>query len=200
RVPRGAGVTRSLRSEMLEGRSLSLLLHNPDYTTAGRVADAIDEALGAGSARPVNAAMVQVSVPADCANLVDLVTGIEQLLVEPDSPARVVINERTGTVVIGEHVRIAPVAISHGSLTIQVRGEWQVSQPNPLARGETAVVPAEDLSVSESPASLLTIPPQASLNELVSALNMLGVGPRDLIAIIQALRSAGALEAEVTIQ
>jgi len=145
--------------------------------------------------------MVQVQLPADCADLVDTITRIEQLLVEPDAPARVVINERTGTVVIGEHVRIAPVAISHGSLTIQVRGEYQVSQPGPFAHGSTVVVPAEELQVTEGgEAGIMAIPPQASLDDLVAALNALGMKPRDLIAIIQALRAANALEAEVTIQ
>lgn len=200
RVPRGAAALRPVYSGMLDGRSLTLLLHNPDYTTARRVAQAIDEAIGAGCARSVNSGMVQVSVPPDCASTVEFVTTIEQLAVQPDVPARVVINERTGTVVIGEHVRIAPVAISHGSLTIQVRAEWQVSQPPPFSRGETAVVPAEDVEINEASGGLLALPPQASLNELVSALNLLGVKPRDLIAIIQALQAAGALEAEVTIQ
>ena len=145
--------------------------------------------------------MVQVQVPSDCADLVEYITGIEQLEVEPDAPARVVINERTGTVVIGEHVRIAPVAISHGSLTIQVRAELQVSQPNPFAGGETAVVPNEEIEVTESGgAGLVMIPAQASLDDLITALNSLGVGPRDLIAIILALQAAHALEAEVTIQ
>jgi flagellar P-ring protein precursor FlgI len=113
----------------------------------------------------------------------------------------VVINERTGTVVIGEAVRIAPVAISHGSLTIRVRGEWQVSQPPPFSdEGTTEIVPNEEIEVSEDEMGVVAIPPQGSLNELVTALNALGVKPRDLIAIIQALETAGALEAEVTIQ
>jgi flagellar P-ring protein precursor FlgI len=113
----------------------------------------------------------------------------------------VVVNERTGTVVIGDAVRIAPVAISHGGLTISVRGEWQVSQPPPLSReATTVVVPSEEIDVGEEEMNLVALPPQGSLNELVTALNALGVRPRDLIAIIQALRAAGALEAEVTIQ
>lgn len=200
RVPRGAVVLRPVRSDGLHDHCLTLLLHNPDYTTAQRIAQAVEQALGAGCARAVSAAVVQVTAPAEWGDAVHLVTAIEQLAVQPDAPARVVINERTGTVVIGEHVRIAPVAIAHGSLTIQVRGEWQVSQPPPLSRGETAVVPAEELAVNEPDATLLALPPQATLNELVAALNLLGVKPRDLIAIIQALRTAGALEAEVTVQ
>ena len=144
--------------------------------------------------------MVQVTVPREATDVVGFITRIEQLTVETDAPARVVINERTGTVVIGEAVRIAPVAISHGSLTIRVRGEWQVSQPPPFSDGVTAAVPAEEVEVAESDARLIALPPQGSLDELVTALNVLGVKPRDLIAIIQALEAAGALEAEVTIQ
>ncbi len=202
RVPGGATVTRSLESTLLGGHQLGLLLHNPDYTTARRVAEAIERELGPMRARALSDAMVQVHVPSDCADLVEYITRIEQLQVEPDSPARVVINERTGTVVIGEHVRIAPVAISHGSLTIQVRAEVQVSQPGPFAGGETAVVPAEEIEVTEGgiEGGLMKIPAQASLDDLIAALNSLGVKPRDLIAIIQALQAADALEAEVTIQ
>jgi len=201
RVPAGATVMQSVRSEGLQGQQLCLLLHNPDYTTARRVAETIEREFGPAGARALNDAMVQVRVPGDCADLVDYITRIEQLLVEPDAPARVVMNERTGTVVIGEHVRIAPVAIAHGSLTIQVRGEYQVSQPGPLAGGGTVVVPAEEIEVTEGgEGGIMMIPPQASLSDLVAALNALGVKPRDLIAIIQALRAAHALEAEVTIQ
>lgn len=201
RVPGGASVIKPVHSRALEGRQITLVLHNPDYTTACRLAEAIDEAAGQGAARAINASMVQVNVPEDLPNIVRFITQIEQLTIETDVPARVVINERTGTVVIGQAVRIAPVAISHGSLTIRVRGEWQVSQPPPFSReGATTVVPAEELEVSEAETGVVALPPQGSLNELVTALNALGVKPRDLIAIIQALEAAGALEAEVTIQ
>jgi len=201
RVPGGGSVIRPVRSAALDRREICLVLHNPDYTTAWRLADAIDDAVGEGAGRAVNASMVQVSVPPDTPDIVSFITRIEQLSVRPDSPARVVINERTGTVVIGEAVRIAPVAISHGSLTIRVRGEWQVSQPPPFSdEGATAVVPAEEIEVTEGQTGVVALPPQGSLNELVTALNALGVKPRDLIAIIQALETAGALEAEVTIQ
>lgn len=201
RVPGGASVITPVRSSALDRRQICLVLHNPDYTTACRLAEAIDEAAGPGCGRAVNASMVQVTVPPDAPDIVTFITQIEQLTIEPDVPARVVINERTGTVVIGEAVRIAPVAISHGSLTIRVRAEWQVSQPPPFSdEGATAIVPAEEIEVSEPDAGLVALPPQGSLNELVTALNALGVRPRDLIAIIQALEAAGALEAEVTIQ
>lgn len=201
RVPGGASVTTPVRSAALQSRQISLALHNPDYTTASRLAEAVNGALGAGCARAINAALVQVVVPDDQPDLVEFITSIEQLPVVPDSAARVVINERTGTVVIGDAVRIAPVAISHGSLTIRVRSEWQVSQPAPLSSGgESIVVPSDEIEFEEEDARLVALPPQGSLNELVAALNTLGVKPRDLIAIIQALKVAGALEAEVTIQ
>ncbi|MGI5819179.1 MAG: flagellar basal body P-ring protein FlgI [Armatimonadota bacterium] len=201
RVPGGASVITPVRSRALDHRELSLVLHNPDYTTARRVADAIETVTGEGGARAINASIVHVTVPADIADMVGFITRIEQLTIRPDTPARVVVNERTGTVVIGDAVRIAPVAISHGGLTISVRGEWQVSQPPPLSReATTVVVPSEEIDVGEEEMNLVALPPQGSLNELVTALNALGVRPRDLIAIIQALRAAGALEAEVTIQ
>ncbi|MFW5866643.1 MAG: flagellar basal body P-ring protein FlgI [Armatimonadota bacterium] len=201
RVPGGASVITPIRSRALEQRQICLVLHNPDYTTASRLAGAIDDAVGQGVSRAINASMVQIEVPRDTPDMVGFITQIEQLTLQPDSPARVVINERTGTVVIGEAVRIAPVAISHGSLTIRVRSELQVSQPPPFSNeGSTVVVPNEELEVSEAGTGLVALPPQGSLNELVTALNALGVKPRDLIAIIQALEAAGALEAEVTIQ
>ncbi|MFW6156913.1 MAG: flagellar basal body P-ring protein FlgI [Armatimonadota bacterium] len=201
RVPGGASVITPIRSEALDRAQIRLVLHNPDYTTACRLADAIDDAIGEGAGHAINASMVEVKVPRDAPDMVAFITQIEQLTVEPDAPARVVINERTGTVVIGEAVRIAPVAISHGSLTIRVRGEWEVSQPSPFGgEGSTAVVPSEELEVGEGETGVVALPPQGSLNELVTALNTLGVKPRDLIAIIQALKAAGALEAEVSIQ
>jgi len=201
RVPGGASVITPIRSRALEQRQICLVLHNPDYTTACRLADAIDDEVGQGVGRAINASMVQVEVPRDTSDMVAFITQIEQLTVEPDSAARIVINERTGTVVIGDAVRIAPVAISHGSLTISVRSELQVSQPGPFSdEGTTAVVPNEELEVTEAGTGVVALPAQGSLNELVTALNALGVKPRDLIAIIQALEAAGALEAEVTIQ
>ena len=201
RVPGGASVLTPVQSRVLDHRQICLVLHNPDYTTACRLAEAAETMAGSGCARAVNASMVQIDVPRDEPDLIAFITRLEQLAVETDSPARVVINERTGTVVIGEAVRIAPVAISHGSLTIRVRAQWEVSQPPPLSRsGETVVVPAEEIDVSETGTGVIAIPPQGSLNELVDALNALGVKPRDLIAILQALKAAGALEAEVTIQ
>jgi flagellar P-ring protein precursor FlgI len=201
RVPGGASVVRPVSSSALEKRQICLVLHNPDYTTACRLAEAVEDEVGEGGGRAVNSSMVQVTVPRDAPDIVEFITRIEQLTLEPDAPARVVINERTGTVVIGEAVRIAPVAISHGSLTIRVRGELQVSQPPPFSdEGTTTVVPNEEVEVSEGETGLVALPPQGSLNELVTALNALGMKPRDLMAIIQALEAAGALEAEVTIQ
>ncbi len=201
RVPGGASITTTVRSRALESPQIHLVMHNPDYTTASRLADAINEEIGPGCASAMNSSMVQVTVPDGSSDLVRFITRIEQVEVVPDSPARVVINERTGTIVIGDAVRIAPVAISHGSLTIRVRSQWQVSQPPPFSpEGETVVVPSDEIEVEEEDARLVALPPQGSLDELVSALNTLGVRPRDLIAIIQALKTAGALEAEVTIQ
>jgi len=321
RVPNGASIVREVAGSgagpgsrgVLGGRQLALRLHQPDFTTAQRLAEALNAGLGVVCARAVSAAGVQMVVPADCPDVMALITRVENLPVEPDMPARVVINERTGTVVIGSQVRILPVAIAHGALTVKAQREYQVSQPPPLiyednrtiiqpaleapagapvaaqdgqrsplppsvpdgsvpgadesgsglaqeagtvteqqpsvdeptqappaatlalepaerpmavldganaeaerlampppgpggaagllgAGGRTVVVPKDTIEVAEEQRRLLPVGGEATLNDLVVGLNALGVSPRDLIAIIQALKQAGALQAELIIQ
>ncbi len=209
RVPNGSRIIRDISGELQKRQTsarsaeprLTLTLQQPDFTTAARIAERINTELTPGTAQAVNAAIVEVNMGNRApAEIVEFITSIEKLQVQPDEPARVVINERTGTVVIGQKVRILPVAIAHGSLTVQIHRQWQVSQPPSFSEtGATVVVPAEGTTVEEEAAALMQIEVQTSLEDLVVALNALGVSPRDLIAIIQALKQAGALQAELVV-
>lgn len=198
----GAIVEREVPVTMARGGVLTVSLQDPDFTTASRVARAINAHLKrtAATARDAGTVEVRVMDPRPEA-IVQLATGIEALNVDPDQRARVVLNERTGTVIMGAAVRVMPVAIAHGSLTVRVKTDFGVSQPAPLSeRGQTVVVPDTALSVQEGQGrSLSVLRPGVSLGELVAALNALGVTPQDLIAILEAIRAAGALQAEMEI-
>ena len=182
------------------GAGLSLTLTDPDFTTATRVADAINAALGDDAASAADAASVIVRRRVgSAADLAALMAQIEALPVEPDGPTKVVVNERTGTVVMGAGVRLLPTAVSHGGLKVQVRTRPRVSQPAPLSNGTTTTVTEGSLRASEEPGALQAVQAAATVDQLVSALNALGASPRDLIAILQALRQAGALQARLEI-
>lgn len=200
RIASGAIVEREVPFELGGMREAKLALLNPDFVTARAVRDAINRNVGPGTATALDPATVSVTVPAG-SSMVDLVAAIEPIEVSVDQPARVVINEASGTVVMGNAVRVSPVAIAHGALTIAVSETPLVSQPGPLARaGETAVVPRTQIGIDEGPkGSMATIGGGASLRSLVDGLNRLGVAPRDLITILQALKSAGALQAEIEV-
>jgi len=179
---------------------LTLALIHPDFTTAARLAQTLNAAFGRPLARARDAATVAVDVPGpEQARLVEFVARLEQLTLPTDAPAKVVVNERTGTVIMGSHVRISTVAVSHGNLSIQIKSEFQVSQPGPFApRGaQTVVVPRTDTSVREGVAPLVVVPGGASIGDVVAGLNAIGATPRDLIAILQAIKRAGALPAEL---
>lgn len=248
RVTGGASVVKSLSTDLRDLSQLSLSLLRPDFTTAARIAEAINRHFNRSLAAATDNATVRITVPeADRANPVGFIVSLENLPVQPDTAARVVINERTGTVIIGSHVRILPVAISHGGLTVEIRSSTKVYQPPPLVGintpaghdqspaatdeaagpaagvnleisaqglteaaqrgrrdgsltgGETVVVEQHEVRTVEQVSSLAAIPPQATLDDLVTALNALGVRPRDLIAIITALKEANALEAELIV-
>lgn len=201
RIPNGAVVEREAPAA-LDPERLLLTLHQPDFTTAVRLAEAVNRAGGAPVARAVDPTTVLVAVPPEeRGRLTEFIARIEGARLAVDAPARVVINERTGTVIMGSHLRIATVAISHGGLTIQIREERQVSQPPPLApRGsQTVVVPRSDVQATEQGGRLAVVPEGASIGDVVRGLNALGVSPRDLIAILQAIKQAGALAAELEI-
>lgn len=202
RVIEGALVEKELHTDFKDRTSLTLTLHNPDFTTANRVAQAINTSLsGGGLASTLDAGTVKVAIPERyLGNPVGFVTLIEGLNVVPDYQAKIVINERTGTVVIGENVRISTVAISHGNLSLQVNERPEVSQPLPFSRGgRTAVLPRTDVSATEEKSPLFLVKHTVRIGDLVRGLNALGVSPRDLISIFQALKAAGALQAELEI-
>ena len=202
RVPGGAMVERPAPSIIPKGQ-VKLQLHEPDFTTAQRVSDAINQRFESSVkplARAENSAVVTVNVPPDyTGRAVEFVAELESLEVKADRPARVVINERTGTIVMGKEVRVSPVAIMHGNLTVEIQTQEAVSQPGPLSNGTTAVVPEVRVNAKEEKARSLVLSKGATVEELVHALGAIGSTPRDVIAILQSLHAAGALEAEIDV-
>lgn len=202
RIANGAIVEREITFKLAGLTQVKLSLRNPDFTTARRVAQAINAFLGTDAAKSADPTTVQLGVPVNYAgNVVNLLTDIEQLRVEPDQFARIVIDENTGTIVMGENVRISTVAIAQGSLTIRITETPQVSQPGPFAEvGTTTTVDRTDIQIDEGAERRLTVLNQGvTLQELVNGLNSLGIGPRDLIPILQAIKAAGAMQAEIEV-
>jgi flagellar P-ring protein precursor FlgI len=200
RVPSGALIERELPNVLAGRSSLRLNLHEPDFTTASRIAAAINGAFQAPVASCSDPGSVNLDIPAGYAGkTVNFVADLEKLDVQPDNPARVVLNERTGTIVMGDNVRIATVAVSHGNLTLQIKETPRVSQPAPFGRGDTKVVPRTSLQVKESEGGLAVVPTGANIGAVVKALNALGATPRDMISILQSIKAAGALQAELTV-
>jgi flagellar P-ring protein FlgI len=202
RISSGAIVEREIDFQLAEMRDANLALRNPDFTTARRIATAINQAGGARIASATDPSTVRVVLPDGFpGTMVDLMTGIEQLSVTPDQPAKVVIDEASGIIVMGSEVKVSKVAIAQGNLTIRITETPQVSQPAPFSEGgETKVVPRTDVEVDDSSGKRLAVlQAGVSLQELVDGMNALGVGPRDLISILQALRAAGALQAEIEV-
>ncbi|MCL6609242.1 MAG: flagellar basal body P-ring protein FlgI [Geminicoccaceae bacterium] len=201
RLPAGAVVEREVPFALDSLPELRLALRNPDFTTAQRMAAAINARIAGAPARALDSTTVRLAVPtAYRGRTAALLSEIEQLPVEPDNPARIVIDERSGIIVIGDKVRISRVAVAQGNLTVRITETPQVSQPNPLAGGETVVVPRTNVEVDTQPErKLVVLETGATLDALVDGLNALGVGPRDMIAIIQAIKAAGALQAEIEV-
>ena len=200
RVIGGALIEKEMPSDFAKKDTLSLSLHAPDFTTASRVALAINTALFDHLAHSPDAGTIEVRLPEQYfGKIVEFVTLIENLNVIPDTTSKVVINERTGTVVMGNNVRISTIAIAHGNLSIQISESEEVSQPLPFSQGRTEVTPESDIIVKEGRKPLFLVESGVSIGEVVKALNALGVSPRDLIAIFQALKAAGALQAELEI-
>ena len=199
RIPGGAIVEREIEFALADRDRLHLALRNPDFTTATRITRSINDAMGTRLARASDPATIELRIPPD-RDVVGLITAIEQLTVDPDQPARVVIDESTGVIVMGENVRVSTVAIAQGNLTVRVTETPQVVQPNPLAEGDTAVVPRTDIAVDTGEGRQLGILGQSvSLQDLVQGLNALGVSPRDMISILQSIKAAGALQAEIEV-
>lgn len=200
RVPNGATVERTVPSTLGNEDSLILNLHGADFTTAHRVAESINASLGAGVATTIDPISVRVNAPLDQTQRVGFISHIENLEVEPASAAaRVIINSRTGTVVIGSHVLVSPAAVAHGSLVVRITESDLVSQPNPFAAGQTAIVEQSDISIEQEGNRMFVFEPGVSLNEIVEAVNEVGAAPGDLVAILEALREAGALRAQLVV-
>lgn len=196
----GAIVERSVPMELGDGETLTWVLREGDFTTAHRVAEAINERFGEALARAVDQSAVVVRIPQVLrTNPVPFVAMVEELTIRPDAVAQVVINERTGTVVLGHDVRIATVAVAHGGLTVRVQPKVDVSQPPPFSDGETVVTRSREITAEEERGQLMVLQSGASVSELVSALNAVGASPRDIIAILQAIKAAGALYGELVV-
>ena len=199
-VPNGASVERPSPTSMGTADELVLNLHENDFTTARRVADAINTAIGPGTAYPVDGTSVQVLAPKTRAQRVIFLSVIENLTLEPgEASARVIVNSRTGTVVIGKGVRVTAAAVAHGSLVVTVNENPQVSQPGPLSQGSTKVVANSTVQVDQGSNRMFLFAPGVTLESIVEAVNEVGAAPGDLVAIIQALKAAGALHAELIV-
>ncbi|MGH8194574.1 MAG: flagellar basal body P-ring protein FlgI [Woeseiaceae bacterium] len=200
RIPNGATVERSVPSDFLTRESIMLNLHQPDFTTASRLAAAINDNLGPGTARATDAVSVRIDAPLDPLNRPAFLAHLENLEVDPgQAPAKVIINSRTGTVVIGSHVTVTPAAVSHGSLVVTISEQPFVSQPAPFSSGRTVVLPDSDVEITEESSSMFLFQPGTSLDEIVQAVNRVGAAPGDLVAILQALKQAGALRAQLVV-
>lgn len=200
RIPRGATVEREVPNGFAQGGSLVLNLHTPDFSTANRMMDVINDAFGGRVAEALDGASVRVRAPTSPSDRVAFVAVLENLPVQPGTPpARVVINARTGTIVMGSNVRVLPAAVSHGNLTVTITETPQVVQPGPFAGGQTAVVPQTNITVTQEDGRMFLFDPGTSLDEIVRAVNNVGAAPGDLVAILEALREAGALRAELVV-
>jgi flagellar P-ring protein precursor FlgI len=201
RIASGGIVEREIEFALAELPVIRLSLRNPDFTTARRIAQAIDSRLGVPAARAIDPSTIVLTVPdGRRGDIVSLMTDIEQIRVEPDQHARVVIDEKTGVIVMGENVRISTVAVAQGNLTVRITETPQVSQPNAFSQGQTTVVPRTDVQVDQqSDRRLAVLPAGISLQELVQNLNALGVGPRDMVSILQSIKASGALQAEIDV-
>ena len=201
RIANGGVVEREIDFALNKLQTLRLSLRNPDLTTARRVAAAINDFIGGDSAEPTDPSTVALQIPPRFkGNMIKLLTDIEQLRVEPDQLARVVIDERSGIIVMGKDVRVSTVAVAQGNLTVTISEQPQVSQPEPFSRGQTVVTPRTSVKVdTEGGNKLALVKESVTLAELVDGLNALGIGPRDLISILQAIKSAGALQAEIEV-
>jgi flagellar P-ring protein precursor FlgI len=198
-VPGGATIERAVSPKLDKG-PLLLGLRRPDFTTAARIAAAINEALGTEDATPIDPATIEVKVPAAFSGkTVTLLAKIEALEVDPDQRARIVVSERTGTIVAGQGVRIRAVAVAHGALSISVAQAPVISQPNPMAQGKTVSGKVAQVDAREASQPAVALPATSSVDDLVKALNLLGAPPRDLIAILQAMKAAGAIDAELEV-
>lgn len=200
RIPNGAIVERAVSSGFMADTHLLFNLHRADFTTANRIAKQINDFLGPDVAQALDAGSIRVAAPHDANQRVTYVSVLENLEVQPgEAPARVIINSRTGTIVVGNHVTVGPVAVTHGSLVVSVSENVQVSQPNPLAGGQTVVTPNSSIEITQDSKRMFELERSTTLEDIVRAVNQVGAAPGDLMAIIEALKQAGALNAELVV-
>lgn len=200
RIPNGATVERAVPTGFNQGDHLTFNLDRADFTTATRMAQAINDLLGPGSAQALDAGSVRVTAPRDANQRVSYLSVLENIEVEPgEERAKVIVNARTGTIVVGKHVTIESVAVTHGNLTVTVDNTLQVSQPEPLTDGETVVVPDAEIDVDEEDNRMFLMGETVTLEDLVNAINGIGAAPGDVMSILEAMQQAGALNAELII-
>ncbi len=200
RIAGGATVEKEVRLSLKNKKSILMSLYNPDFTTVTRVADIINATTGMKVAKAVDSGSVNISIPPKMKGKVpEFIAQIERLHIMPDTVARIVVNEKTGTVIIGSDVNISTVAVAHGNLTITIKEKQEVSQPQPFAEGETVVKKNIDIEMKEEDVQVMVLPATSTIGALVKALNAIGVTPRDLISIFQTIKAAGALQAELEI-
>ncbi|WP_143871926.1 flagellar basal body P-ring protein FlgI [Catenovulum sediminis] len=200
RIPNGALIEREVETSLSHGDYLTFNLHRPDFTTAKRMADVINQLVGPNSATAVDATSVEVIAPRDIGQRVSYISTLENLEFKPaDAPAKVIVNSRTGTIVIGKNVRLSPTAVTHGGLTVTIAANQQVSQPNAFADGETVVTKQTLIDVSQDDTRMFVLDTGTTLDELVRALNEIGAAPGDLMAILEALKESGSLHGELVV-
>ena len=199
RIPAGATVERAAPQVTL-GDKLRLQLRQADFTTSARIAEAVNRKYGAETAKALNSALVDISTPKQFrSSPAEFIADMEKLSVEPDRVARVVINERTGTIILGKEVQISPTAIMHGALSVEIATTLEVSQPQPFSQGKTEIVPQTQVGVKEEKTRNLVLKKGATVEELVRALGSIGATTRDVVAILQSLKAGGALEADIEV-
>jgi flagellar P-ring protein precursor FlgI len=200
RVPNGATVEREVPNNFGAGSTVMLNLNTPDFTTATHLTAGINKLLGAGTATAIDAVSVKVAAPAELGARTSFISALQEMDVDPgEAPARVIINSRTGTVVIGSRVRVTPAAVAHGSLSVTIKERQDVSQPNAFSKGETVVTPNTEISIDQPQARMFLFDAGVDLDQIVRAVNQVGAAPGDLVAILEALKQAGALRAELLV-
>ena len=200
RIPEGATVERSVPSPWMQGNTVQYALEADDFNTARTMADAINKAKGAGTAEAINGRTVAVNLPQQPGERVAFVADLENINIDKAIPAaRVVINARTGSIVVNQAVTIGPCAVAHGNLSVTINTTPQVSQPGALSQGQTVVTQKSDIQINQEPGALIQLPSGSKLTDVVKALNTLGANPQDLLAILQAMKAAGALQAELEV-
>lgn len=200
RIPNGATVERTVGNAFNVGDHIILNLHQPDFTTASRLADSINRTLGKGTARSMDASSIKVNAPRDPSQRVPFLSLVENIELNPgEAAAKIVVNSRSGTIVIGQHVRVSPAAVTHGNLSVTISANTEVSQPNALSNGETVITPNYNIDVTAEDSRMFLFDAGVSLEDIVKAVNQVGAAPGDLVAILEALKQAGALHAELVV-